>query len=102
MAENLTKAELVEAVAKTADITKAAAAAAIGCFLESIAGHVGKGGKVTLVGFGTFSQKSRKARTGRNPRDGSKIKIAAKKVAKFKPGKKLADDVNGKGGKKKK
>jgi len=51
---------------------------------------------VTLVGFGTFSVATRGPRTGRNPRDGSKIKIAAKKVAKFKPGKKLADDVNGK------
>jgi len=57
---------------------------------------------VTLVGFGTFAVATRGARTGRNPRDGKQIKIAAKKVAKFKAGKKLADDVNGKGGKKKK
>ena len=84
MAENLTKAELVEAVAKTADITKAAAAAAIGCLLESIAGHVGKGGKVTLVGFGTFSHKTRKARIGRNPQTGAAIKIAASKSMSFK------------------
>jgi DNA-binding protein HU-beta len=87
MAENLTKAELVEAVAKTADITKAAAAAAIGCFLDCIAGHVGKGGKVTLVGFGTFSQKTRKARTGRNPQTGLPIKIAASKSMSFKASK---------------
>lgn len=87
MAENLTKAELVEAVAKTADITKSAAAAAIGCFLESIAGHVNKGGKVTLVGFGTFSQKTRKARTGRNPQTGLPIKIAASKSMSFKASK---------------
>jgi DNA-binding protein HU-beta len=87
MAENLTKAELVEAVAKTADITKVAAAASIGCFLDSIAGHVGKGGKVTLVGFGTFSQKSRKARTGRNPQTGAPIKIAASKSMSFKASK---------------
>jgi DNA-binding protein HU-beta len=87
MAENLTKAELVDAVAKTADITKVAAAAAIGCFLDSIAGHVGKGGKVTLVGFGTFSQKSRKARTGRNPQTGAAIKIAASKSMSFKASK---------------
>ena len=87
MAENLTKAELVEAVAKTADITKSAAAAAIGCFLGSIAGHVGKGGKVTLVGFGTFSQKTRKARTGRNPQTGAPIKIAASKSMSFKASK---------------
>ncbi|HEY3271998.1 MAG TPA: HU family DNA-binding protein [Geothrix sp.] len=87
MAENLTKAELVDAVAKTADITKAAAAAAIGCFLDCIAGHVGKGGKVTLVGFGTFSQKTRKARTGRNPQTGLPIKIAASKSMSFKASK---------------
>ncbi len=87
MAENLTKAELVDAVAKAADITKSAAAAAIGCFLGSIAGHVGKGGKVTLVGFGTFSQKTRKARTGRNPQTGAAIKIAASKSMGFKPSK---------------
>ena len=84
MAENLTKAELVEAVAKAADITKSAAAAAIGCFL---AGHVGKGGKVTLVGFGTFSQKVRKARTGRNPQTGAAIKIGASKSMGFKASK---------------
>ena len=83
MADNLTKAELVEAVAKTADITKAAAAAAIGCFLGSIAGHVGKGGKVTLVGFGTFSQKTRKARTGRNPKSGEPMAIKASKTVRF-------------------
>ena len=94
MAENLTKAELVEAVAKTADITKAAAAAAIGCLLESIAGHVGKGGKVTLVGFGTFSQKTRKARTGRNPQTGAPIKIAASKNARFKAGAALKSSLN--------
>jgi len=87
MAENLTKAELVEAVAKTADITKAAAGAAVGCFLETIAVHVNKGGKVTLVGFGTFSQKTRKARTGRNPQTGAAIKIAASKSMSFKASK---------------
>ena len=98
MAENLTKAELVDAVAQSAEITKVAAANAINCFLDSIAGHVGKGGKVTLVGFGTFSQKIRKARTGRNPQTGAAIKIAASKsmgfkvskAAKAKPAKKVA------------
>lgn len=87
MAENLTKAELVEKVAESADITKVAAAAAIGCFLDTISGHVGKGGKVTLVGFGTFSQKVRKARTGRNPATGETIKIAASKSMGFKASK---------------
>ena len=69
------------------NLTKAAAAAAIGCFLDCIAGHVGKGGKVTLVGFGTFSQKTRKARTGRNPQTGLPIKIAASKSMSFKASK---------------
>ena len=73
MTENLTKADLVKAVAKNADITKDAAAAAIGCFLESITCQVRKGGKVTLVGFGTFSLKTRQARTGRNPQTGAPI-----------------------------
>lgn len=98
----MNKAEMVNAVAQKADITKAQAAAALDQVISSIASALRGGGKVTLVGFGTFSVVSRGARTGRNPRDNKPIKIAAKKVAKFKPGKKLADDVNGKGGKKKK
>ncbi len=87
MAENLSKAEIVDVVAKTADITKAAAATAINCALDTIAAHISKGGKVTLVGFGTFSQKSRKARTGRNPQTGEPIKIAASKSMSFKASK---------------
>jgi DNA-binding protein HU-beta len=87
LAENLSKAELVDALSKAADITKVAAAAALNCALETIAAHVGKGGKVTLVGFGTFSQKSRKARTGRNPQTGAPIKIAASKSMSFKASK---------------
>ena len=87
MAENLSKAEIVDVVAKAADITKVAAATAINCALDTIAAHIGKGGKVTLVGFGTFSQKSRKARTGRNPQTGEPIKIAASKSMSFKASK---------------
>lgn len=87
MAENLSKAELVDVVAKAADITKSAAATAINCALGTIAAHINKGGKVTLVGFGTFSQKSRKARTGRNPQTGAPIKIAASKSMGFKASK---------------
>ena len=87
MATNLSKAELIEAIAKTAAITKVAAAAAIKCALGTISAHVGKGGKVTLVGFGTFRQRSRKARTGRNPQTGAAIKIAASKTMSFKPSK---------------
>jgi len=98
----MNKAELVSAVSDKAGITKAQAAAALDTIISSVSGALRAGDKVTLVGFGTFSVVSRGARTGRNPRDNKPIKIAAKKVAKFKPGKKLADDVNGKGGKKKK
>ena len=98
----MNKAEMVNAIAQKADITKAQAAAALDQVISSIAVALRGGDKVTLVGFGTFSVVSRGPRTGRNPRDNKPIKIAAKKVAKFKPGKKLADDVNGKGGKKKK
>ena len=98
----MNKAELVSAVSDKAGITKAQAAAALDTIISSVSGALRAGDKVTLVGFGTFSVLSRGARTGRNPRDNKPIKIAAKKVAKFKPGKKLADDVNGKGGKKKK
>ena len=98
----MNKAELVSAVSDKAGITKAQAAAALDTIISSVSGALRGRYKVTLVGFGTFSVVSRNARTGRNPRDNKPIKIAAKKVAKFKPGKKLADDVNGKGGKKKK
>ncbi len=98
----MNKAEMVNAISDKAGITKAQAAAALDTMIGSIGSALRAGDKVTLVGFGTFSVVSRGARTGRNPRDNKPIKIAAKKVAKFKPGKKLADDVNGKGGKKKK
>jgi DNA-binding protein HU-beta len=99
---SMNKAEMVNAIAQKADITKAQAAAALDQVISSVSNALRGGDKVTLVGFGTFSVVSRGPRTGRNPRDNKPIKIAAKKVAKFKPGKKLADDVNGKGGKKKK
>ncbi len=92
----MNKAELIAAIAEKADINKSKAAAALDTFIGSVVSALRSGDKVTLVGFGTFSVATRGARTGRNPRDGQKIKIAAKKVAKFKPGKKLADDVNGK------
>ena len=87
MVEILTKAELIETVAAAAAITKSAAGEAIGAFLGAIATQINKGGKVTLVGFGTFVQKVRKARTGRNPQTGAAIKIAASKAMGFKPSK---------------
>ncbi len=98
----MNKAELVTAISDKAGITKAQAAAALDQMITSVSSALRANDKVTLVGFGTFSVVSRGPRTGRNPRDNKPIKIAAKKVAKFKPGKKLADEVNGKGAKKKK
>ena len=90
----MTKAELVEKAAKDAKISKVAAAAALNSFMGSVTKALKKkDGKVTLVGFGTFSVAKRAARQGRNPQTGKMIKIAAKKVAKFKAGSKLADAV---------
>ena len=90
----MTKAELVEKMAEDAGITKVAAAAALDSFTGNVAKALKKkDGKVTLVGFGTFSKVSRKARTGRNPQTGATIKIKARNVVKFKAGKKLSDAV---------
>ncbi|MEE9496157.1 MAG: HU family DNA-binding protein [Desulfobacterales bacterium] len=90
----MTKAELVENVATDAKISKVAAAAALNSFMESVTKALKKkDGKVTLVGFGTFSKVRRKARKGRNPQTGEPIKIKATNVVKFKAGKKLKDSV---------
>ena len=90
----MTKAELVEKMAKDAKISKAAAAAALSSFMEGVTKALKKkDGKVTLVGFGTFSKSRRKARKGRNPQTGAPIKIKATNVVKFKAGKKLKDAV---------
>lgn len=86
----MTKAELVEKMAKDAGISKVAAAAALDSFMEGITKALKKkDGKVTLVGFGTFLKTRRKARKGRNPQTGEEIKIKAANVVKFKAGKKL-------------
>jgi DNA-binding protein HU-beta len=90
----MNKADLIERVAKDADINKTQAETAISSLLAAIAADLKKGGRVTLVGFGTFSVGSRKSRTGRNPRTGQPLKIAARKVAKFSPGAELKDAVN--------
>ena len=82
----MTKAELIDKVAKDAKITKAAAGKAIDAVVDGITKALKKGDRVALVGFGTFSVSKRKARTGRNPQTGKPIKIAARKVAKFKAG----------------
>jgi len=90
----MTKAELVEKMAEDAEISKAAAAAALNSLMDGITkGLKKKNGKVTLVGFGTFSKVRRKARKGRNPQTGEVIKIKACNVVKFKPGKKLKGAV---------
>jgi DNA-binding protein HU-beta len=87
----MTKADLVGVMAKEADITKAAAALALDAYVDAVTKELKKGGKIGLVGFGTFSVAKRKAREGRNPQTGKAIKIPAKKVVKFKAGKELAD-----------
>ena len=89
----MNKKELVEAMAGAADISKAAAEKALNGMLMSITDALAKGDKVTLVGFGTFSTVNRSARKAKNPRTGDMIDIPAKRVAKFKPGSKLADAV---------
>jgi len=90
----MTKAELVEKAAKDAKVSKVAAAAALNSFISSVTAALKKkDGKVTLVGFGTFSKTRRNARKGRNPQTGAPIKIKARNVVKFKPGKKLKDAV---------
>ena len=89
----MNKGELVDAIASEAKITKADAQRALDAFLTVTTKTLKKGDKVTLVGFGTFSVSKRAARTGRNPQTGKEIKIAAKKVAKFKAGAELASRV---------
>jgi DNA-binding protein HU-beta len=88
------KADLIEKIAKDAGINKTQADAAIDSVLSGIEGELKRGGRVTLVGFGTFAVGARKARTGRNPQTGKPIKIAAKRVAKFTPGAELKGTVN--------
>lgn len=90
----MTKAEIIEAMAKDAGISKAAAGKALDAFTASVSKALKKkDGRVTLVGFGTFSKARRKARKGRNPQSGEMIKIKAKNVVKFKAGKKLKDAI---------
>lgn len=90
----MTKAELIENAAKDAKVSKVAAGAALNSFINSVTTALKKkDGKVTLVGFGTFSKARRKARKGRNPQTGAPIKIKARNVVKFRPGKKLKEAV---------
>lgn len=90
----MNKNELIEAIANGADLTKADAAKALDATIEAITKSLKKGNEVRLVGFGTFLTQQRKATTGRNPRTGASIKIAASTQAKFRPGKALKEAVN--------
>ena len=89
----MNKAELIEAIADDADLSKADAQAALDSVLSNIQAALKNGKKVTLVGFGTFSTSERGARTGRNPQTGKPIKIPAKKVVKFAAGKSLKEAI---------
>lgn len=86
----MTKAELIDQMAKDSKISKVAAAAVLDSFMENVGKTLKKkDGKVTLVGFGTFMKARQKARRGRNPQTGAPIKIKARNVVKFKAGKQL-------------
>ena len=90
----MTKAELVETMAKDVNISKAVAGAALESFMTNVTKALKKkNGKVTLVGFGTFTKVRRKARKGRNPQTGEPIKIKARNAVTFKVGKKLKDAI---------
>jgi len=90
----MNKADLIEAVADSADLSKADATRAVDAVLDSVTGALKQGNTVSLVGFGTFSVKHRAARQGRNPRTGETIQISASNVPGFKAGKGLKDAVN--------
>lgn len=90
----MNKSELIEAVAASADIPKAAAGRAVDAVVETITGALAERDQVVLVGFGTFAVKDRAARTGRNPQTGQPIEIAAATIPSFKAGKALKDAVN--------
>ena len=86
----MNKAELIAKLSEDTGITKTQANAALDSFIEAVTKTLKGGGKVTLVGFGTFTVSKRKARKGRNPQTGAEINIKARKVARFKAGKELA------------
>ncbi|MFC3149944.1 HU family DNA-binding protein [Litoribrevibacter euphylliae] len=90
----MNKSELIEAIAESADITKAEAGRALDATISAVTGALKDGDQVALVGFGTFSVKERAARTGRNPQTGAPIDIPAAKIPGFKAGKALKDAVN--------
>ena len=89
----MNKADLIDVIAEEAGITKTQANAALDSFTNAVTKTLKNGGKVTLVGFGTFSVSKRAARNGRNPQTGEVIKIKARKVARFKAGKELSSKM---------
>lgn len=90
----MNKTELIDAIATKADLSKAAAGRALDAVIETVTETVAKGDPVTLVGFGTFEARKRAARTGRNPKTGEELKIAAATVPAFKAGKTFKERVN--------
>ncbi len=90
----MNKSELIEAVADAADVSKAAAAKAVDAMTDTITRTLKTGKQVTIVGFGTFLIRERRARMGRNPRTGETIQISASRAPAFKPGKALKDALN--------
>ena len=90
----MNKSELIEAVAEGADISKAAAERAVNTMVSSVINTLAKGDQVAIAGFGSFVVRERAARTGRNPRTGEEIQIAASKNPAFKAGKAFKDAVN--------
>lgn len=90
----MNKTELVAAIADKAGIAKKDAEKALAAFVDTVSGELKAGEKIQLVGFGTFEVRARAARTGKNPRTGEQIKIAASKNPVFKAGKALKDAVN--------
>ncbi|MDD3883334.1 MAG: HU family DNA-binding protein [Gallionella sp.] len=90
----MNKADLIDAIATSADISKASAGRALDAVINSIAGALKQGDVVSLAGFGTFKVVERAAREGRNPSNGEKIHIPASKTPKFSVGKNLKDAVN--------
>ena len=90
----MTKADLIEYIAENADLTKADAGRALEAAIEGIVEGLKTEGKVTLIGFGTFTAKKREARTGRNPLTGEELQIAERMVPGFKAGNKLKEALN--------
>jgi len=90
----MNKAELIDAMAAESGLTKADSKRALDAFISATSDALKKGDRISLIGFGSFSTSERAARTGRNPKTGKEIQIAAKNVVKFKAGSDLSDAVN--------